>query len=158
LASVNGTSLRNRFSGLFWVAFSVFVCLESLQAGVGTLGRPGAGFLSFWSALILGLLAMILVVGSFAVRSKEPKTVELFGKRKRSNVVIALVSLLLYVVFVERAGYLVTTFGLMIILYVIAGRSRVWVQIIGAVVTVLVTYIVFDLWLGVQLPKGMLSF
>ena len=158
MASESGTNLRNGLSGLFWVAFSIFVCLESLKAGIGTFGQPGAGFLSFWSALILGLLSVVLAIKSFAARRTGAKAVELPGEGKRSKVVLALVSLLVYIFFLERAGYIVTTFGLMIILYMIAGRSKVWMQILGAVITVLVTYIVFHVWLGVQLPKGILGY
>jgi len=51
-------------------------------------------------------------------------------------------------------GYLITTFGLLTLLFSIIERSRVWTKVFSALATVVVTYIAFSLWLGVQLPKG----
>jgi hypothetical protein len=155
-----GTSkdLRNGLSGLFWVAFSVFVCAKSMEAGIGTFGLPGSGFLPFWSAAILGVLAIILTIKGFSSKTVDQKTIGLPREVKRSKVILALVSLVVYTIFLEWAGYLVMTFGLMIFLYMIAGRSKVWVPIVSAAITVLVTYVVFYSWLGVQLPRGIFSF
>ncbi|RJR43954.1 MAG: tripartite tricarboxylate transporter TctB family protein [Desulfobacteraceae bacterium] len=149
--------MRNRLSGLFWLGFSAFICFESLKAEIGTFGRPGAGFLPFWSSLILGILAAILVIKSIAVGSAGPDIIQVSGKGKRSRVIFTLAILLVYTLCLERAGYLASTFVLMIFLYKIAGR-RLWMQILRAVVTVLATYVIFHVWLGVQLPSGILSF
>ncbi len=157
LASLNSTNLRNRLSGLFWVGFSAFICIESFKSGIGTFGRPGAGFLPFWSALILGMLATVLVIKSIAVRRARSETVQFSRKGKREKVILTLAILLVYTLFMERVGYLVSTFVLMVVLYKIAGR-RLWMQVLRAVVTVFATYIVFHVWLGVQLPNGILSF
>jgi small-conductance mechanosensitive channel len=129
-----------------------------MEAGVGTFGLPGSGFLPFWSAAILGVLAIILTIKGFNSKRVEQKTIELPREAKRSRVILALISLLAYAILLERAGYLVMTFGLMIFLYMIAGRSKVWIQIVSAAITVLVTYVVFYRWLGVQLPRGIFSF
>jgi putative tricarboxylic transport membrane protein len=158
MAFGSGTNLRNQLSGLFWIAFSFFVCARSMEAGVGSFGQPGAGFLPFWSAAILGALAIILVIKSIVRGKAEKEATEVRRNLKRGKVVLALLALFAYVVLLEWTGYLVTTFGLMTLLYMIAGRSRVWTQVVGAGITVLITYVVFYVWLGVQLPKGILNF
>jgi len=150
--------MRNTLSALFWIAFSFFVCSRSIEAGVGSFRQPGAGFLPFWSALILGVLSAALLIKSLIGARAEEKVPELRRRVKKGNVVAALLCLFAYVMFLEWAGYLVATFALMTLLYMIAGRSRVWTQVVGAAVTVLITYVVFYVWLGVQLPKGFLNF
>ncbi len=103
------------------------------------------------------MLATVLVIKSIAVRRARSETVQFSRKGKREKVILTLAILLVYTLFMERVGYLVSTFVLMVVLYKIAGR-RLWMQVLRAVVTVFATYIVFHVWLGVQLPNGILSF
>ena len=149
--------IHDRYSGLFWVLFCLFVCKKSLEVGVGTFQLPGSGFLPFWSAVGFGTLSLILVIKSFFVRKDERKTWRSVFE-KRSKVILVLGSLLVYVIFLERGGYVIMTFGLMAFLFILGGRSRVWVHIVSALVTVLATYLIFYIWLGVPLPKGILDF
>lgn len=149
--------IHDRYSGLFWVLFCLFVCKKSLEVGVGTFQLPGSGFLPFWSAVGFGTLSLILVIKSFFVRKDERKTWRP-AFEKGSKVILVLVSLFTYVIFLERGGYVIMTFGLMAFLFILAGRSRVWVHIVSALVAVLATYLIFYIWLGVPLPKGILDF
>ena len=149
--------LQDRYSGSFWVLFCIFVCKKSLEVGVGTFGLPGSGFLPFWSAVLFGTLSLILVIKSFFIKKDEKKPC-LGGLETRSKVILVLVSLFLYVIFLEWVGYVIMTFALMAFLFILAGRSKVWVHIVSALATVLATYVIFYVWLGVPLPKGLLDF
>jgi cell division protein FtsW (lipid II flippase) len=149
--------IHDRYGGLFWLLFCIFVCKKSLEVGVGTFQLPGSGFLPFWSAVGFGTLSLILVMKSFFVRKDERKTLRSV-EGKRSKVILVLVSLFLYVILLERGGYVIMTFGLMAFLFIVAGKSKVWVHIVSAVVAVLATYLIFCVWLGVPLPKGILDF
>lgn len=62
---------RNRWSGLFWIALSIFVCIKSVDMGVGSFRLPGPGFLPFWSAAIFGILALVLVIRTFLVKKGQ---------------------------------------------------------------------------------------
>ena len=37
----------DRRTGLFWLALSISVFIESLRLGIGTLHNPGKGFMAF---------------------------------------------------------------------------------------------------------------
>ena len=74
------------------------------------------------------------------------------------RVVSAFVSLFIYGFFLERLGYLIATFGLMIVMLGIIGRPRVWVLVVSALIVVVATYVVFNVWLEVRLPRGIFSF
>ncbi len=149
--------IRDRWSGLFWLFISLSVLLNSIQLGIGSFSSPGPGFLLFWAAVIIGLLAIPLVVKGF-LKKREGKIVDLWKGYKWSRVIFVFISLLLYSALLSKIGYLLTTFGLMMFLFSILGRRRIWTQVITAFITVLGTYLVFRLWLKVQLPIGIFGF
>jgi len=74
------------------------------------------------------------------------------------TVILVSASLVTYCILLPRLGFLITTLGLMTLLFSVIRRSRPWIQVVTALVTVLVTYVTFYVWLGVQLPKGLFGF
>jgi len=149
---------RDRFSGFFWLAISILVCMESIKSGIGTFRSPGAGFLPFWSGVALGTFAIILVASDILKEKGGRKNINLWEGKRWRNVILILLSLFVYALLLPKLGYLITTFGLMAFLYSMIGRPRLWVQGVSALITVLVTYIIFHVWLEVQLPKGVFGF
>ena len=90
-------------------------------------------------------------------KEKGGRIGELWTGTTWKKVVLVSASLLIYALVLTRLGFLIATFGLMALLYGILGRTRLWIRIIAALVTVLVAYAVFRVWLDVQLPKGLLG-
>ena len=115
-------SLRDQLSGFFWLAISIFVCLESVQARVGTFRSPGPGFLPFWLGVILGTFSIILVITSILRKGKAGKIRDLWEGTKWGKVILVLVLILLYTRFLTKTGYLIATFGLMIFLFAITEK------------------------------------
>jgi len=151
-------NFRDQLSGFFWLAISILVCIESIKSGIGTFRSPGPGFLPFWSGVALGTFAIILIASDILREKVGQKNINLWGGKRWSNVILILVSLFAYALLLPRLGYLITTFGLMVFLFSLIGRPRLWVQGVSALITVLATYIIFYVWLNVQLPKGILGF
>jgi putative tricarboxylic transport membrane protein len=148
---------RDRLSSLFWLAISIFVCVKSMQDDVGSFTSPGSGFLPFWSAVVLGGLAMALAVTSFLKKQREEVT-EPWIEVKWGKVILVVSSLLIYSILLNTLGYLVTTFGLMLLLFGLTGRPRVWSWLGSALLTAWLTYLIFYFWLNVQLPRGKFGF
>jgi len=150
-------NLVDQLSGFFWIGISIFVCLESVHSEIGTYQSPGAGFFPFWSGITLGIFALILIAKSW-IEKKETKVMDLWKGKEWDKVILTLTSLLIYALLLPRLGYLITTFGLMAFLFSLIGRPRLWIQGVSALITMLVTYIIFYVWLKVQLPKGIFGF
>jgi putative tricarboxylic transport membrane protein len=148
---------RDPFTGLFWLVISLLICLEAIHEGTGDYHNPGPGFLPFWSGAALGTLAIILIVKSLLKTTAEEGG-SLWRGLKWNKVVLCAVCLIVYAILLPKLGYLISTFGLMIILFGIIIRPKLWVQLVSAFVTVLITYFIFYLWLEVQLPRGLLGF
>ena len=79
---------------------------------------------------------------------------DLWKGLKWHKVISVLISLFIYIILLPRIGYLIMTFGLLVFLFSIIERSKLWIQLVFAFVTVMATYIIFYVWLDVQLPKG----
>jgi putative tricarboxylic transport membrane protein len=150
-------NLPNIVSGLFWLAMSFFVCLISIQYGIGTLKSPGPGFLPFWSGAILGGLSITLVLKA-VVKTKVKEMADLWKGTKWYKVVLVLASLYIYTVFLPILGYIITTFLEMTFLLSLIERSRMLLVLVSALIIVLTTHFIFYVWLGVQLPKGVFGF
>jgi len=150
-------NLIDQLSGFFWLGISIFVCLDSIRSEIGTYQSPGAGFLPFWSGITLGIFSLILIAKSW-IEKKETKVTSLWKGKEWDKVILVITSLLIYALLLPRLGYLITTFGLMAFLFSLIGRPRLWIQGVSALITVLITYIIFYKWLDVQLPKGIFGF
>ena len=88
----------------------MLVCYGATRLGLGSITEPGAGFIFFWSGLILVLLSLMVLAES--VRVSE-NTVQEMGEMSWAKIALVLLSLLLYAFFLERLGFVLTTFVLL---------------------------------------------
>ena len=140
---------------LFWVAAGLLACYGATRLGLGSGTEPGVGFIFFWSGLILVILSLIVLADS--IRSSED-TVREMGEMNWAKIALVLLSLLLYAFFLERLGFVLTTFVLMsFLLGCIEGTN--WIRSLGvAGAAALASYAIFELWLKIRLPKGLFGF
>lgn len=148
----------DQVSGFFWLAISIFVCIEASRLGIGDFHSQGPGFLPFLSGVMLSALSIILLVTSTLKKMEKRGIKNLWKGMSWGKVVLVLSLLLIYALLLPILGYLIATFGLIILLFGIVGKTKVWIKIVAGIITVLATYMVFCVWLEVQLPKGILSF
>jgi putative tricarboxylic transport membrane protein len=142
----------DRWTGLFFVLFSLYVCFESSRLGVGTFFRPAAGFFPFYSSLLLGLLSLIL--GFLAFRGKLEKSEPWADV---GNTVAVSLALLGFALLLTWLGFVITTF-LFILFLLRAVERRAWLLSAGAALFISAAfYVVFGLWLKAQLPAGILG-
>lgn len=140
---------------LFWIAAGLLTSYGATRLGVGSITDPGAGFIFFWSGLVLIIMSLIVFVDE--VRSLDD-TVRQLPEINWPKIALVLFSLLLYAFFLERLGFILTTFVLMsFLLGCIQGAG--WFRsfaIAGA--AALTSYAMFELWLKIRLPKGIVGF
>ena len=139
----------------FWVVVGVLACYGANQLGRGSVAEPGAGFIFFWSGLVLMILSLIVLADS--IRSSEDAVREI-PRINWPKIVLVLFSLLLYAFFLERLGFVLTTFVLMsFLLGCIEGTG--WLRSLGvASAAALTSYAMFELWLKIRLPRGIFGF
>jgi putative tricarboxylic transport membrane protein len=146
-------------SSLFWLALSIAVITESLRMGIGTVQNPGMGFMSFWAGGLLAILSLVLLLGTILKKRLGSNEAALAGAW-RKIVLFVLSALVIYAVIMPVAGYLISTFLLMIFLYWFADPTGMrwffWCLVLSFVTTV-VSYYVFSVLLNCQFPPGVLG-
>lgn len=97
-------------------------------------------------------LSLAIFVGSIM---KDQRSIDLGRGWRKGLWVVA--SLLAYIFVLEKLGFLVTTF-LFLIVTLLGFKPRKFVSsLLVAFFTVVISYLVFSVWLKVQLPKGILG-
>jgi hypothetical protein len=71
---------------------------------------------------------------------------------------IAFVAIIIYALVIDWLGFLITSFLLVGFLLRVIIPQKWWVVIVGATLTSIIFYVFFQIWLGAQLPKGILNF
>jgi putative tricarboxylic transport membrane protein len=145
----------DRISSLFWVALSSVIAIRSYHLGIGSVSDPGPGFIFFYTALFIGLMAIFLLLGSLTERAGETGA---FDNVHWSKVLLPFAYILLYALLLEKIGFITSTFLLMLLLLKTIEAKRWAVAIFVGLAMSLGTYAMFELWLHVRLPKGMLGF
>jgi putative tricarboxylic transport membrane protein len=141
---------------LFWVALGILVCYGATQLGVGSVTEPGSGFIFFWSGLILVILSLMALAES--LRSSVEIAEETGGAVNWVKIGLVLLSLLLYAFFLERLGFVVTTFVLLMFLLSWIEQTN-WARSLGvASAAALGSFAIFELWLKIRLPRGIFGF
>jgi hypothetical protein len=148
----------DRISGFFWLIFSVFVSYESYKLGLGTLYKPGPGFLFFWIGVVIGILSVAVVMKSFQSRKPDEGREIVFKKSNLTKVFLVLISLFLYSLFMERLGFLIVTLLLFIFLLGVIEKKRWSFTLVVSLIVTAMAYLVFEKGLQSQLPAGLLEF
>jgi len=144
-------------SSLFWLLIGIGITLGSLKYGFGSLHEPGAGFITFFAGAILSLLSIALFLSS--LRSGEPRKGLriLWEDLEVGKVFYVLGFLVIYTLVLNHLGFLVSTFLLLSFLFRVKATYRLPKVIIMSFLITAASYLLFEVWLKVPLPKGILG-
>lgn len=141
-------------SSLFLFFFSIFICFESYRLDLGTLSAPGPGLFPFGGGLILGFLSLLEMLKPSVDESKPERG----GRKGGYRIALVLFALTAYGLVLERLGFLVATFGLFIFFLKVVVPQK-WPRVlVSALLSTLISYLVFEVWLKTQLPRGIFGF
>jgi len=143
---------RDLVSGVFWPAVAISAAVQGLAVKLGSLHHPGPGFFPFWGGVVLGLLSVVLIVGSFrrgAVGSRL--------RPESSKPLVVIGALLAYLLLLESLGFVAVTFLFLLLLFRLERRSWTF-SAVSAGAGAFASYVMFQLWLKTQLPTGPFGF
>lgn len=134
---------------------AIWVMGESYKMSIGDLHEAGPGFLPFYGSLIMGIFILINIVNlAFIRRPKEPA----FSSPKNLKILVyAFISTFLAILFFEPLGFVIMTAFYMISLLKVVGRVGWLRTMLVSAFIVLFSYLIFVLFLKVQLPLGLLK-
>ena len=149
--------------GGIWLLVGAGFCLGSLKLKIGGLHNPGAGFIPFLVGVLLMAFGLIMILSFlFGFRTRREKNGKgEGGKEYLVNLRAPFLTLLIltgYVILLEPVGFLLTTFLCLFLLFKISDPKR-WLLPVGlSLGTVVISYLVFSVWLKNPFPRGILGF
>jgi len=143
----------DQLSSLLWLAFAFYIGIESLRLPLGSWRDPGAGFLPLGAGIGLAILSLTLFSQARFRREERTRT-GWYSQMRWKSLLVILGVLFGYALFLDFLGFLVSTFLLLVMLFRLVEPQRWVVAIGGSALASIACYIIFEVWLKTQLPKG----
>lgn len=147
----------DQISGMVWLLFAIYICIESLRLPLGSWRDPGPGFLPLGAGICLGILSAI-AFSQARSRVEERARGGWYSEERWKSLLLILAVLFTYALFLDFLGFLVSTFILLLMLFRFVEPQKWVVAVGGSALASIASYVVFELWLKTQLPKGILGF
>jgi len=144
--------------GPVWLLIGVIISAWSFRTGLGSFQEPGVGFVAFAAGLF------VMAIGALVTIFRRPKAqkVGTVSARTRSRflesapfkLTYTLALLVFYALLLDFLGYIITTFVVLFGLFFDPVDRRWPGPLLASFLSVAVTYLVFEVWLKSQLPRG----
>ena len=148
----------DQYASIFWFLLGGAITVSSFYYGVGSLSEPGPGFITFLAGSALTLLSIALFISSGILKEGVQSLHNLWEGCRTGKVFYIIALLIIYMFLVTPVGFLLTTFGILAFLFRVQGKYSMKKVISIAAVATTVSFIIFDKWLGVQLPRGFMGY
>jgi putative tricarboxylic transport membrane protein len=139
-------------ASFFLMIVGIMVIVGAIRLQLGTPGEPQPGFFPFVSATVLIILSLILLIEAFRGTSSG---IAPFGQLWRP--VLLILGLLFYSIVLDPLGYVISTVMLSAVVLRVLDARTWWKIAAVSLVLSIGTYILFDRFLGVTLPHGILE-
>ena len=148
----------DQWSGLVLLIVAGLICWGAILLPYGTIHNPGPGFFPLWLGIIQGAMAIGLMLKTTWQKEGAKALRDLLAEKIRwDKVLFVLIALILYGSLMNILGYLIVTFLLLAFLlrYI---EPHPWRLVIGwTLIGSVGSWVVFDLWMKLRLPKGFLG-
>ncbi len=147
--------------GLVWSILGVGICFMAVQLKLGNFHKPGPGFMPFLSGAFLGVTGMILAFVSILKQLREHEESErenIWVKERWKKVLYPLFALFGYIILLDPIGFHITTFVFLFFLFKLTSPKQWGMSLFLSGGTVILSYLIFSVWLKCQFPRGVLGF
>jgi hypothetical protein len=149
---------NDQISSAVWFFFGSLVIYFSIPYGVGTIQAPETGFMPLCAGFAICFLAVGVFVQATLRWKKGTKWENPLAGSQWAKPLIALVALVIYTLVLPSLGFVLST-AILVGVLLRAIQPQGWlVVVLGALLTSLICYLVFQVWLRTQLPSGPLGF
>jgi putative tricarboxylic transport membrane protein len=140
-------------AALFFI-FGAIVITDSVRLGFGwqEVHGPQPGYFPFYIGLIICIASLINVVRALRIAPAQNKTFVQLGQLKL--VLTVLIPTAIYAALVTWIGIYASSFLFIGFFMRWLGRYPWWKVVAVSLVTVVVFYVIFEIWFKVPLPKG----
>ena len=147
----------DRISALFLIGIAFGICYESIRLGPGTLAQPGPGLTPLGSGLVLGIFGFIVFMRTFRRAKGESEVLSKQGTQWR-KVILLVPATVCHAFLIDLLGFCLVTFLWMGYLYWEVGEMGFKKAVFASMVTTASSFLLFEYFLEVRFPKGVLGF
>lgn len=148
-------------SSLAWLIVGVLFCTGSIRLGLGTISEPGPGFFPFLMSAFLISFSLIKIISSLKKGGEVPiDTSKGYWPERDGIKRIAFVFILLFMftIALNYLGFVLTTFLFIFSLLRFVDPQKWQTVFLTTVLTTVLSYAIFEIWLKANLPEGLLGF
>ena len=138
-------------SGILFL-FGLYVAFEGYSLQLGSLNNPKAGFLIFWTGIILSILSSILFFKSHS--TEDSTVVHLWKGLQWQKGVKVIVYLTVYVTVFQWLGFIISTFILLLFLFKSLEPQKWSTAISFSIGVTIFCHVVFGYFFEVRFPLG----
>ena len=146
----------DKISSLVWLIGSIAIIAGSLVYSFGSWAHPGPAFLPLWCGIVMAALSLIVFIQ--AIRKDKAATEEKeessFFTARWGKLVAALIILFAYAFLFETLGFVLVTFVFMLLVLKVVEPTKWSTALIVSVLTTAFSYLLFESWLKVPMPRG----
>jgi putative tricarboxylic transport membrane protein len=143
-------------SSLVWLGLAVMICIGSLRLSLGSFKNPGPGFFPFIAGAVVGVFAIVVYFQARRAAASSKKTAQPLWTNPGGvkKIVLTTIALLVYAIGMDYLGFLVSTFIFFVFLLRTIEPQRWGLVIVESLLASGVSYLIFEIWLKAQLPRG----
>jgi putative tricarboxylic transport membrane protein len=147
--------VREVIPSTVWIISGVMICIGSISMRLGSLNNPGSGLFPF----IIGCAMIVVSIPQVITQSfEESENVKFWQSRAGVNgVIIVLLLLSFYTMVLIHLGFSLSTFLFFVAILKTLGRKNWTYALLTALVVSFFSYMVFAVWLKINLPEGPLN-
>jgi len=138
---------------LILAAVGTIVMILSHKYGVGTLRRPGPGLYPLFIGLAILIFSVLLLISGF----RSPSHPALFEPGSLKPFLFMSIVFCLWILLMPILGYVPVTLGVTFAVCKIMKLEGLWKPLSISAGTAFFIYFLFDYWLYIDLPKGILG-
>jgi hypothetical protein len=151
------TKRARKVEGFSWIGIGAVICFFAWRVHLGSFREPGPGFVAFASGLFISVVGLIMLFSQTLSRISRDDGFDLnltFQNISWLRLAYTMMLLFGYAVFLNILGYILTTFLVMSGLFYDREKNNWALSSLTSLFTVGASYLVFEVWLRCQLPRG----
>jgi putative tricarboxylic transport membrane protein len=147
---------RNYLSGFFFFGLAIVLFVQTRGLTIWSETGPSEGFFPLALSILLGFLSLIMMILTFLKSQQTPEPLKFFGENKK-KFLLYLGSFVLFGLTFSEVGFSLTLAAFMIFILKMVERQTWKMTLSVMIVSVMSSFIVFEICFTIPLPEGILS-
>jgi hypothetical protein len=148
----------DQWSGLFLLLIAGLICWGAFLLPYGNVRNPGPGFYPLWLGILLAAMSLALLWQSTRRKEGARTLGDMLAEKVRwEKVLWVLIALVLYAALMNTLGFLIATLFLLAFLLRFIDPQPWRTVLLWTLIGSLGSYLIFEIWMKLRLPKGLLG-